>query len=421
MKLVEQHIIRKNNINYKPIEDLSIKSNNLYNTALFIIRQHYFNRKGKQFISDICDTVDYDYVNYYDLNRILKQTDNNDYKALPANVSQETLKLVDKNFKSFFKLLNKKTNKEYENKVNIPKYRKHINKFVLIFNTSTLSKTDNSFKIPKTKTEITGLQHIKQSTQIRIIPKLDYFVLEVIYEAKEKELKQDNHRYLSIDLGVNNLAACTSNVINSFIINGKPIKSINQYYNKMISKHKSIIKTTNNVNTSSKIRKTTLKRNNKIKWYMHNASKYIVETLLYNDINTLIVGKNKEWKSNTNIGKKNNQTFVSIPFDIFVSQLKYKCKLNGINMIEQEESYTSKVSFIDNDYIPTYNKDDDKLNASGKRIKRGLYQTKNSHYINADINGSFNIMRKYLNVASDHILNGRCRGFVVNPYLVTFK
>ena len=304
MKLVEQHIIRKNNINYKTIEDLSIKSNNLYNTALFIIRQHYFNRKGKQFISDICDNVDYDYVNYYELNRILKQTNNNDYKALPANVSQETLKLVDKNFKSFFKLLNKKTNKEYENKVNIPKYRKHINKFVLIFNTSTLSKTDNSFKIPKTKTEITGLQHIKQSTQIRIIPKLDYFVLEVIYEAKEKELKQDNHRYLSIDLGVNNLAACTSNVINSFIINGKPIKSINQYYNKMISKHKSIIKTTNNVNTSSKIRKTTLKRNNKIKWYMHNASKYIVETLLDNEINTLIIGKNKEWKSNTKYRKE---------------------------------------------------------------------------------------------------------------------
>ena len=123
--------------------------------------------------------------------------------------------------------MNKKKTKEYENKVNIPKYRKHINKFVLIFNTSTLSKTDNSFKIPKTKNEITGLQHIKQSTQIRIIPKLEYFILEVIYEAKEKELKQDNNRYLSIDLGVNNLAACTSNVINSFIINGKPIKSVN--------------------------------------------------------------------------------------------------------------------------------------------------------------------------------------------------
>ena len=119
--------------------------------------------------------------------------------------------------------------------------------------------------------------------------------------------------------------------------------------------------------------------------------------------------------------KRNQKLVVSIPFDMFVSQLKYKCKINGINMIKQEELYTSKVSFIDNDYIPTYNKDDDKLNASGKRIKRGLYQTKNSHYINADINGSFNIMRKYLNVASGHILNGRCRGCVVNPYLVTFK
>ena len=294
MKLVEQHIIRKNNINYKIIEDLSIKSNNLYNTALFIIRQHYFNRKGKQFISDICNNVDHDYVNYYELNRILKHTDNNDYNALPANVSQETLKLVDKNFKSFFKLLNQKKNKKYENKINIPKYRKHTNKFILVFNTSTLSKTDNSFKIPKTKSEIKGLQHIKQSTQIRIIPKLDYFVLEVIYDAKEKELKQDNNRYMSIDLGVNNLAACTSNVINSFIINGKPIKSVNQYYNKMLSKYKSIIKTTNNANTSSKIRRLTLKRNNKIKWYMHNASKHIIKILLDNEINTLIVGKNKE-------------------------------------------------------------------------------------------------------------------------------
>ena len=106
MKLVEQHIIRKNNINYKTMEDLSIKSNNLYNTALFIIRQHYFNRKGKQFISDICDNVDYDYVNYYDLNKILKQTDNNDYRALPANVSQETLKLVDKQIKTLSHFLN---------------------------------------------------------------------------------------------------------------------------------------------------------------------------------------------------------------------------------------------------------------------------------------------------------------------------
>lgn len=415
MKLVEQHIIRKNNINYKIIEDLSIKSNNLYNTALFIIRQHYFNRKGKQFISDICNNVDHDYVNYYELNRILKHIDNNDYNALPANVSQETLKLVDKNFKSFFKLLNQKKNKKYKNKINIPKYRKHTNKFILVFNTSTLSKTDNSFKIPKTKNEIKGLQHIKQSTQIRIIPKLDYFVLEVIYEAKEKELKQDNNRYMSIDLGINNLAACTSNVIKSFIINGRPIKSINQYYNKKKSKLQSNNKKVNNTHYSNRISKLTLKRNNKIDWYMHNASSYIVNQLVSNNINTLVIGSNKEWKQDTNMGKRNNQNFVSIPFDKLKQQLKYKCKLNGIICVEQEESYTSKCSFLDNETIQHH------YSYYGKRINRGLFKTKENHYINADINGSLNILKKYLNVASNIILNERSRGLVVSPNIITFK
>jgi putative transposase len=222
-------------------------------------------------------------------------------------------------------------------------------------------------------------------------------------------------------MGVNNLAACTSNVINSFIINGRPIKSINQYYNKKSAKLQSNLELINKTKTSKKLRLLSLKRNNKIKWYLHHSSKYIIDICVQNNINTIIIGKNDGWKQNINIGVKNNQTFVSIPFNILVQQIKYKGKLKGINIIEQEESYTSKVSFLDDDFIPVYGKSDNKFNPSGKRINRGLYQTKENHYINADINGSLNILRKYLNVASNSIIGERSRGFVVNPYIIIFK
>ena len=421
MKLVEQHIIKQTNSNYKQLEQLAMLSANLYNSALFAIRQHYFNRKGKQFITDICSDVDYDYVNYYELNRIFKSINQIDYRSLPANISQEVLKQVDLTFKSFFKLLNTKQNNKYSKPVKLPHYKKQNSKNIIVLNCSTLSKTNSSFKIPKTKIVIDNIKYLNSATQIRIIPKANYFVLEVIYEAKERDIKSDNNRYLSIDLGVNNLAACSSNVINSFLINGKPIKSINQYYNKTNAKLKSNLELVNKIKSSKKLRQFGLKRSNKLKWYMHNASKFIIDKCLENEINTIIIGKNNGWKQEINIGKQNNQTFVSIPFSLLVEQIKYKGRLQGINVIEQEESYTSKVSFFDNDFIPVYGKTDDKLNPSGKRIKRGLYQTKENHYINADINGSLNILRKYLNVASNSIIGERSRGLVVNPYIVTFK
>ena len=421
MKLVEQHIIKQTNSNYKQLEQLAMLSANLYNSALFAIRQHYFNRKGQQFTIDICSDVDYDYVNYYELNRIFKSINQHDYRSLPANISQEVLKQVDLTFKSFFKLLNAKQNNIYNKPISLPHYKKQNSKNIVVFNCSTLSKTNSSFKIPKTKIIIDNIQHLKTATQIRLIPKSNYFVLEVIYEAKEKDIKPDNNRYLSIDMGVNNLAACSSNVINSFIINGRPIKSINQYYNKTNAKMKSNLELVNKTKTSKKLRQLGLKRSNKIKWYMHNTSKYIIDKCIENDINIIVIGKNNGWKQDINIGSINNQIFVSIPFSLLVEQIRYKGRLQGINVVEQEESYTSKVSFFDNDFIPVYNKTDDKLNPSGKRVKRGLYQTKENHLINADINGSLNILRKYLNVASNSIIGERSRGLVVNPYIVTFK
>ena len=257
--------------------------------------------------------------------------------------------------------------------------------------------------------------HNKSAKQVRIIPKNGYIIQEVIYDADIVNQKKDNKRYMSIDIGINNLAACSSNVIKSFIINGRPIKSINQYYNKKKSKLQSNNKKVNNTHHSNHINKLTLKRNNKIDWYMHNASSYIVNQLVSNNINTLIIGSNKEWKQDTNMGKRNNQNFVSIPFDKLKQQLKYKCKLNGIICVEQEESYTSKCSFLDNETIQHHD------SYYGKRINRGLFKTKENHYINADINGSLNILKKYLNVASNIILNEGSRGLVVSPNIITFK
>jgi putative transposase len=202
------------------------------------------------------------------------------------------------------------------------------------------------------------------------------------------ELKQDNGRYCSIDLGINNLATIGSNVIKPVIINGKPLKSINQYYNKKLSEYKSKLDTINKQKTSKRIQRLTKKRNNKINDYLHKSSRYIINHLVSNHINTLIIGKNDGWKQEVNIGDRTNQNFVNIPHSKFIDIINYKCKLVGINTIVNEESYTSKCSFLDDEEICKH------LTYCGNRIKRGLFKSKHNKLINADLNGSLNIMKK---------------------------
>ena len=403
MKLVEQHIIKSNNPIYKELDHLCFLSKNLYNHALYRIRQQFFK-----------DGI---FKNYYELNKELHDENQIDYRALPANTSQETLKLVNQNYKSFFQKL-----KKYIKKNIIPNYLdSKTGRQIVVYNHMTLSSKyleKGIIKLPKTNIQFkTNQKNIKQ---VRIVPKNNYIVLEVIYEASIKELLKDNKRYMSIDLGINNLASCSSNVSKSFIINGKPIKSINQYYNKKKATLQSKLEIKNKKQSSKQIQNLALKRNNKIKDYFHKASRYIVNQLVNQSINTLIIGKNNGWKQETNLGKQNNQNFVNIPHQMFINQLKYKCQLKGINVIEQEESYTSKCSFFDNDYIPVYKQNDKLFKSSGKRIKRGLYKTTKGQLINADINGSLNIMRKYLNVVCVEIISPANRGFVVNPVKIQF-
>ena len=403
MKLVEQHIIKSNNILYKELDNLCFLSKNLYNQALYRIRQQFFEDKT--------------FKNYSEVNRELHDENQVDYRALPANSSQETLKLVNQNYSSFFKSLQK-----HIKGVKIPGYLdKTKGRQVVIYNHMTLPShllEKGIIKLPKSNLQFKTKQ--KNIKQVRIVPKNNYIVLEVVYEATIKELLKDNKRYMSIDLGINNLASCSSNVTKSFIINGKPIKSINQYYNKKKAELQSELKLKQNKNTSKQIQNLTLKRNNKIKDYFHKASRYIVNQLVNQSINTLIIGKNDGWKQETNLGSINNQNFVNIPHQMFINQLKYKCQLEGINVIEQEESYTSKVSFFDNDHIPIYKQNDELFTPSGKRIKRGLYKTSNGLSVNADINGSLNIMRKNLNEVCDDLISPANRGFVINPVKIQF-
>lgn len=372
MILAERHIIKKDNTLFKEMDNLCFLSKNLYNKGLYIVRQHFFNTEK--------------YLNYNTLENILKKSKDVDYYALPTKVSQQILMVLDNNFKSFFKLLEKKKKGLYKEKVKIPKYLDKDSRNLLIFTSQAISKKFIKNGIIK----LSNVKHVvktkvKVVKQVRIIHKGNHIVTEVLYEKQSKDIVTNN-RYAAIDLGLNNLATISSNVTKPFIVNGKPLKSINQYYNKIKSNLQSKLK--NNEKSNKRISSLNLKRNNKINDYLHKSSTFIVNYLVSNNISMLIVGHNKEWKQNIKIGKKNNQNFVSIPHSRFKELLKYKCELEGINYIEIEESYTSKCSFLDNEEICKH------TSYKGKRVKRGLFKSNDGTLINADVNGSLNILKK---------------------------
>jgi putative transposase len=383
MQLTERHIIRPSNPLYKEMDKLCFLSKNVYNSSLYAVRQEYIHNKK--------------YLNYYQNNDNFVKFKQNDYYQLPAKVSQQTMRLVENNFKSFFALLKLKKQGLYKNRVNVPNYlEKETGRFVAIYNIQTISRKlikQNIIKLYKSdisiKTHIDQNKHVIK--QARIVPKKGFIVFEVVYEVKEVPLKKCNKRYLSIDLGLNNLATIGSNVLKPQIISGKPLKSINHFFNKRVAKLKSILTTTNantKKKTSKQIQSITNNRTNKIKDYLHKASRYIINHAVSNNISTIVVGYNKQWKQEINIGSRNNQNFVQIPHSTFVEQLKYKSKLVGINVIVNEESYTSKCSFLDNEPIQKHE------TYVGKRVKRGLFRSNSGKKINADLNGSLNILRK---------------------------
>ena len=371
MYLTERHIIKNN----KELDMICFKSKNLYNKALYLVRQHYFNTKS--------------YLDWIKIDRLMVGSKDVDYYTLPTKVSKQTLMLLDRNFKSFFALLKKKKNNTYDKPVRIPRYLDKEGRYITTFPKDAVSKKSlkkGLIKLSSLSIEIPTKVTESDLVEVRVLPRNNHHVVEVVYKVDDVEPKSDNRRYASIDLGLNNLATVSSNVVKPFIINGRPLKSINQYWNKEKSRLQSLLK--GNKKTSKRIESITNKRNNKVKDYLHKSSKMLVNFLVSNDISTLVIGYNEEWKQNINIGKRNNQSFVNMSFYTFIKQLEYKCKLEGISVILTEESYTSKCSFLDNESVEKHE------NYLGKRIKRGLFRSAKNRIINADLNGSLNILKK---------------------------
>lgn len=376
MKLVEKHHINKNHRYFKECDTLAFKSKNLYNKANYIVRQEFIGN-GR-------------YLNAFDTQKLLQGNDV-DYLSLPAKVSQQILRLLDKNWKSFFRAIEvwKKNPEKYKGRPKLPKYKNTLNgRNIVIYDAQSISRKElKKDKVKLSQTDISLDYQNKGSRvkQVRIVFINQYqYIIEIVYVKQEKDKKQSNN-FIGIDLGLNNLCSVVSNKGDSFIIDGKFLKSMNQYYNKKKAKLMSYVK---DKGVSNRIIRLTSKRNNKINDYLHKASKYIIDYCLTNDVSEIVIGYNKDWKQKINIGKVNNQKFVSIPFLSLINKIKYKAELEGINVILQEESYTSKCSFIDNETVKKHNA------YSGRRITRGLFKTNGGRLINADINGALNIIRK---------------------------
>ena len=403
MKFVERHIIKKSNKKWKSLDDICYLSKNLYNSALYYIRNHK-KETGK-------------FIRYNELDKIFRINTQSDYVILPNNTSQQILMLIDKNLTSYFKLLSiwKKDKKSLSGCPKFPNYKDKINgRNVVIFTTNQVKlKKDGYIYFPK-KSMISPLKtNVESLKQVRIVPQSSCYVIEIVYEKQEKETI-NNDNYLSIDLGLNNLMTCYDTKNNkSLIINGRPVKSINQYYNKKKTTIQSQLIKNHNKYTSNRLNNLTLKRNNKITDYLHKSTRFIVNYCISNNVSNIVVGYNKEWKQEINIGKKNNQNFVNIPYKKLIYMLEYKCKLAGINFIQNEESYTSKCSALD---FESLNKHENYL---GKRVKRGLFVSSNGIKINADLNGAVNILRKVVpDKELEIIQTQRYRGQAIWPLKV---
>ncbi|TAG70593.1 MAG: transposase [Oscillatoriales cyanobacterium] len=394
MQLAERHIIKSTEPRFAQIDELAFKSKNLYNAANYVIRQNFIYGWG--------------YVSYNEMNRLMKS--HQAYKALPAKVSQQIYKADSSKFTGRPKLPNYKDKTKGRN--------------LLVYTIQAIS----SKQLKKGIVKLSGTELLIKTKvdpdricQVRLVPKCDSYVIEVIYDEPESTAK-DNDFAAGVDLGLNNLVALTSNQPGfiPLLINGRTLKSINQFYNKRSSRLQSQLK--GRRKTSPRIQRLTRCRNQKVDNYLHHTSRTIVDILVAQRIGTLVIGKNAQWKTDINLGKQTNQNFVSIPHARLIEMLEYKGFLVGIKVIVQEESFTSKANFLGLDPIPVYGKTKTEPVFTGKRIKRGLYKTSTGQLINSDVNASYNILRKAIpNAFSDGIGSCVVQPRRVNPLKVKVK
>ena len=393
MYLTQTNLIRGlSKREYLMLRMMCFFSKNLYNVTLYNIRQYYFTEKK--------------HLRYESNYHLTKENEN--YRLLQAGVSQQTMKIVDRAFQSFFALVEKARRGEYRfQDIKLPKYRDKGSLFNLVLQSNAISIKGGFLSVPMSNafTKIFGREKIKiklpervpvkKIKEIRIIPILNgkKFKIQYVYEIEEENLNLNQSETLAIDIGLENLATCISTVGTSFLMNGRGIKSINRLWNKRRAELQSRLP--KNQHTSNLIRRLTLKRNNRVNDCIKKTARYIVNHCIENNIGTIVCGYNPDFKRGINLGRKTNQQFTQISFGSLREQLENLCRRYSMNYLEQEESYTSKASFLDLDEIPNYNADNpQEYKFSGKRIKRGLYQSSDGRIVNADINGAANILRK---------------------------
>lgn len=400
---IKQQVKHLSKEDYLSLKELCHAAKNLTNEAIYNVRQYYFTEG--------------EFLKYEKNYTLLKNSPN--YKTLNSNMAQQILKEVDGSFKAFFGLLKLAKQGKYAFKDcklphYLPKdgYTTLVIGFVRLKGNKLIIPFSNSFKKTHRPIEITIPPVLldKKVKEIRIIPKAKarFFEIQYTYEAEYIQRNLNKNNALALDLGINNLVTAVSSNGKSFIIDGRRLKSINQWFNKENARLQSIKDKQHFGKTTTNRQKAIARdRNNKVNDYMNKTARKIIDYCINNNIGTLIVGYNETFQRNSHIGKQNNQNFVNIPYGRLRNKLEYLCELNDIVFIKQEESYTSKASFWDNDDVPTYNADNPKeYQFNGKRIHRGLYKTAKGKVFNADVNGALNIMRKS-SVVDMNILYGR--------------
>ena len=375
IKLVEQHTYKPSSRDYAELDKVCFLSKNLYNATLYASRQGFFKSGELR--------------RYADINKEFTDTNQADYRALPAKVSKLTQQLVDNAIISYFGLLGAYKKGEIKDKPGLPRYLKKDGRQTVQYTKQAISVVRKGFvRLSGTNVYIPTKQ--ENVRFVRVVPceTSRNITVEVGYE-QEYEYKSGGNT-AAIDLGLNNLATLVFTDRAPIIYNGKPLKSVNQFYNKRLSELKSKQELSGSKRkTTNRIKRLHTKRNDKVKGYMHKVTREITNQLVSSGVTTLVVGYNKGWKQDVKLGKQTNQNFVQIPFLMFLNMLIYKCALVGILVVSQGEAYTSKCSFLDNEDIKKHSE------YKGKRVKRGLFRTENGSLINADVNGGYNVLKLF--------------------------
>lgn len=393
-------------------------SKNMFNVGLYNARQYFFQERK--------------YLRYEGNYHYAKENEN--YKALPTDIAQQTLKIVDRSFRSFFKLLQLKLLGGYQAKVSIPGYLPKDGHFLLTIpirprDWARLPGKDWVFNIPMSRAfrrqwgtvSVTIPKRLRDKVvkEIRIIPKLEarYFDVSYVYAAEDEPQIEPTGEMLGIDLGLDNFVTCVSSTGKSFILDGKRVKSISQWYNKENARLQSIKDLQGICRLTHRQAKLLDRRNHRVSDFLNKSARYVVDWCRNNGISKIVIGYNPDLKQGVNMGSQNNQEFTQIPIFTFKRKLESLCQRYGIECVEQEESYTSKASSLDMDILPAWNADNrPKYRFKGKRIKRGLYRTAKGWLVNADANGALNILRKHTSKLDDLI--GEFRGCLAQPIRV---